>query len=397
MKKISNKISLFIVLALLYMINPTDALAADYRFNHNRINSCVNDGSCVLMCGYTNEIYMTAASKDDWTVYSSYIYYSTTEDKFFVEAHRSNQARMTYDWDSNAVFKSSYAKDKLSKGECPSNSYIENDGLSSEICFDNNSTENGWCKTSDPGGIGTEFRGTSKLEYDNMGQINTWLNNWSYGNVNCLDLVGKDTATMETFISDKFDDDWESYIHEQKLSSASRILEWANAKKEKVAGEKRDEFVLRCTSEINNSQELTDEQKQQTTENLNNIDGDNIADEWVEDLGKTEEEEAAENERPKYTGKRYCGIFGEGTWKIIKSLYGIVKVIIPVLVVILGMIDFASVVFSGEDKDMKTAGQRFIKRIIIAVVLILLPPILSFIFNLAGFSEGCLSELWISL
>lgn len=396
MKKLSNKISIFIVFTLLCLINPIDVFAGDYRFSHSRVNSCVNDGSCVLMCGYTNEIYMTAASKDDWTVYSSYIYYSTTEDKFFVESHRSDQARVKYDWDSNAVFKSSYAKEKLSKGECPSNSYIENDGLSSEICFDNNSTENGWCKTSDPGGIGTKFRGTSKLEYDNMGQIDTWLNNWSYGNVNCLDLVGKDTATMETFISDKFDDDWENYVHEIKIDTSSFILELANSRKGKIAGDKKDEFVLRCTEEINNNSNLTDVEKQETTENLSKIDGDKIADQWTEKMETTDEEEG-EDENPEYTGGRHCGIFGDETWKIIQSLYGIVKVIIPVLVVILGMIDFASVVFSGEDKDMKLAGQRFIKRIIIAVVLILLPPILRFVFNLVGFSEGCLAELWISL
>lgn len=98
-------------------------------------------------------------------------------------------------------------------------------------------------------------------------------------------------------------------------------------------------------------------------------------------------------DRPKYTGDRHCGIFGDTTWDIINTLYGIVKVLIPVLVVILGMIDFASVVFSGEDKDMKIAGQRFVKRIIIGIVLLLLPAILGFIFNLVGFSEGCLAEL----
>lgn len=393
MKKINIKIISFIALTLLCLMNPAKVFAADYRFNHNRVNSCVNDGSCVLMCGYTNEIYMTAASKDDWTVYSSYIYYSNKENKFFVESHRSDQARVTYDWDSKAIFKSSAAINKLKKGECPSNSYIENDGLTSEICFDNNSGENGYCTTQNPGGIGTNFRGVSTLEYDNMAQVDTWLNKWSYGNINCLDMVGKTTPEMETFISDKFDDDWENYIHEIKLDKSSFILELANKKKEKIAGEKKDGFVLRCTDEINNNQDLTETQKKETIEDLNNIDGDKIADDWVEDLEKTEEEEKEEEKKPQYEGDRYCGIFGKETWKIIKSLYGIVKVLIPVLVVILGMIDFATVVFSGEDKDMKTAGQRFIKRIIIGVVLLLLPAILGFIFNLVGFSEGCLAEL----
>ena len=58
MKKINIKIISFIALTLLCLMNPAKVFAADYRFNHNRVNSCVNDGSCVLMCGYTNEIYM---------------------------------------------------------------------------------------------------------------------------------------------------------------------------------------------------------------------------------------------------------------------------------------------------------------------------------------------------
>ena len=135
MKKIKNRISIFLALTLIYLINPVEIFAADYRFNHNRINSCVNDGSCILMCGYTNEINMKPASKQDWTVYSSYIYYSNKDNKFFVEAHRSDQARATYDWNSKSVFKSSYAINKLKQGECPANSYIENDGLTSEYAL----------------------------------------------------------------------------------------------------------------------------------------------------------------------------------------------------------------------------------------------------------------------
>ena len=132
---------------------------------------------------------------------------------------------------------------------------------------------------------------------------------------------------------------------------------------------------------------MTEQEKQETMNNLNNVSNNDIVNNFKEDFKENLEE------KPKYTGDRYCGIFGEETWKIIQDLYGIVKVLIPVLVVILGMIDFASVVFSGEDKDMKTAGQRFIKRIIIGVVLLLLPAILGFIFNLVGFSEGCLADL----
>lgn len=94
-----------------------------------------------------------------------------------------------------------------------------------------------------------------------------------------------------------------------------------------------------------------------------------------------------------YKGELYCDIFGAGTWGYIKQLYTIVKILIPVLVIVLGMIDFLKVVFSGEEKDMKTSGTRFLKRIIAGIILLLLPVLLQFLMELVGFSEDCLQKL----
>lgn len=89
-----------------------------------------------------------------------------------------------------------------------------------------------------------------------------------------------------------------------------------------------------------------------------------------------------------------CGFIGEKTMGYIKTLYTIIKIIIPALIIVLGMIDFMKVLFSGEEKDMKTAGKRFLKRIIAGVIFILLPILLQFLIELFGFSENCLQEFW---
>lgn len=94
------------------------------------------------------------------------------------------------------------------------------------------------------------------------------------------------------------------------------------------------------------------------------------------------------------SGTLYCNIFGENTWKYVKSLYKIIKICIPFLIIILGMLDFMKVLLSGEQKDMKLAGQRFMKRIIAGVVLLLIPVLLKFLFNVIGFSENCLQQLF---
>ena len=69
---------------------------------------------------------------------------------------------------------------------------------------------------------------------------------------------------------------------------------------------------------------------------------------------------------------------------LIKNLYGYVKVIIPIIVIVYGMIDFIKVVFSGKDDDMKKAINNFAKRIIIAIVFILVPTLVSFIIKFSG-------------
>lgn len=102
-----------------------------------------------------------------------------------------------------------------------------------------------------------------------------------------------------------------------------------------------------------------------------------------------EEDENKENNN-KYKPTLVCGFIGKGTFSYIKLAWNILKYSAPALVVILGMLDFAKVVLSGEDKDMKVAGQKFLKRIIAAVVLILLPILIQFIFSIANFSEDCL-------
>ena len=99
-----------------------------------------------------------------------------------------------------------------------------------------------------------------------------------------------------------------------------------------------------------------------------------------------------DEEDDKYTGPYYCGLFGENSWPYIKNLYKLVKIIIPALIIVLGMIDFMKVLFSGEEKDMKASGTKFLKRIIAGVVFILLPVLLEFLIGLFGFSENCLQE-----
>lgn len=90
-----------------------------------------------------------------------------------------------------------------------------------------------------------------------------------------------------------------------------------------------------------------------------------------------------------------CGIFkkeedGGKVFPIIKNLYKILKIAIPLLVTILTVIEFLKVLFSGEDKTMKDAFKATITRFILIAVLVFLPILIEFVIKLTGISENCL-------
>lgn len=67
-----------------------------------------------------------------------------------------------------------------------------------------------------------------------------------------------------------------------------------------------------------------------------------------------------------------------------------VKYIIPVIVIVMGILDFMRAVASDKDDGMKQAQSRFIKRLIAAALIFIVPFILEFILDKMGFSvEGC--------
>lgn len=95
------------------------------------------------------------------------------------------------------------------------------------------------------------------------------------------------------------------------------------------------------------------------------------------------------------TYKPICGIFkseeaGGKLFPIIKNIYKIFKIAIPILIAILTIVEFLKVLFSGEDKTMKDAFKATTTRFILLVVVILLPIFIEFIIKLSGMSENCL-------
>lgn len=82
-----------------------------------------------------------------------------------------------------------------------------------------------------------------------------------------------------------------------------------------------------------------------------------------------------------------CGFIGPRTLKIIKWAIRIIRIGVPVLIIVLGVMDFISAIFGGEDKTLKEALSRFSKRLLAGVILLFVPYILMFMVRVSGIDK----------
>ncbi len=76
---------------------------------------------------------------------------------------------------------------------------------------------------------------------------------------------------------------------------------------------------------------------------------------------------------------------------LLKSIVTIIKISIPLILVSLGTLDFGKAILSSNEDLMKKSQQKFIQRVIIAVVIFLIPSILKALLTLASSIWGNIS------
>lgn len=93
-----------------------------------------------------------------------------------------------------------------------------------------------------------------------------------------------------------------------------------------------------------------------------------------------------------------CSIFSGTLGDIVRGLISWIKLLIPIVIIVLGIMDAVSVVVSGEDKKMKEVFSRFLKRMIAGLLIIFIPSLISFLVNLSGVLEPYhIDDIWCGL
>lgn len=74
-------------------------------------------------------------------------------------------------------------------------------------------------------------------------------------------------------------------------------------------------------------------------------------------------------------------------YNIVQEAFTFIKILTPILVGVLSLIDYIKAITSSSDDEVKKATQRTIKRLVIGVLLFFLPFLLDLLFDIFGFTD----------
>ena len=71
-------------------------------------------------------------------------------------------------------------------------------------------------------------------------------------------------------------------------------------------------------------------------------------------------------------------------WQIVGYVLLVFKIVVPLLLIIFGMIDLGKAVIASKEDEIKKATGSLVRRAIAAVVIFLLPTLISFVMGLVS-------------
>lgn len=101
---------------------------------------------------------------------------------------------------------------------------------------------------------------------------------------------------------------------------------------------------------------------------------------------KSPNKTSSSSEKKNATGAN-CGILSDLVDPI-QEIYGYLKIIMPIALIIFGAIDFSGPVLSSDKDALKKAGIKFTKRCIIVIAIFLVPAVLRFVLQAYSDATG---------
>jgi len=68
----------------------------------------------------------------------------------------------------------------------------------------------------------------------------------------------------------------------------------------------------------------------------------------------------------------------------LQDVFSLIKFAAPILVIVLSTMDYIKAITSHDAEDLKKANGKFVKRLVIGILIFLLPYLLDFIFEIFG-------------
>lgn len=75
-------------------------------------------------------------------------------------------------------------------------------------------------------------------------------------------------------------------------------------------------------------------------------------------------------------------------WKFAGKIVFLLKIIIPVVLILIGIIALGKAVIADDDKEIKTAVNKLIKKFIVAACIFFVPTVIKALFSITGVFDG---------
>lgn len=96
------------------------------------------------------------------------------------------------------------------------------------------------------------------------------------------------------------------------------------------------------------------------------------------------ENNKSSEENPTPSINTCADLFGPNMRILIDTIMRWIRILVPLLLIGLGIMDFSKAVFSSKEDDMKKSRERFIKRIVAAILVFLVPIFVNLILDLGN-------------